>query len=179
MTRPTDERLREIFNTVEPYVERVYGIPIIITDVPDPFTGDLDGASIHVDYDEHIDSAVFIIAHLFGHTVQWNRSAEDRELGYRVQQNPTDDQLEALRVYEREACCYSLQLFHDAGVTDIDQWVSDFAACDFAYLEYFYRTRQKKPFMSFWKDDQPLLKPLSIPPFKPTKWTARFQGIVV
>jgi hypothetical protein len=177
--RPGDDRLREVFNTLEPYIERRYGVPVIINDVPDPFSGDLDGSEIHVDYDVDVENAVFIIAHLFGHTVQWNLSEYNRRIGSEVQQNPSEEKLAELEAYEREACRYSLQLFHDAGVHDLDQWVSDFAACDFAYLRHFYKTGEKRPFRSFWKDGQPLLEPLAIPEFYPKRWIARWQGIVV
>jgi hypothetical protein len=177
--RPTDDRLREVFNTVEPYIERRYGVPVIIKDVPDPFTGDLDGGEIHVDYANDLENAVFIIAHLFGHTVQWNLSEYARRIGNEVQQNPTPEKLAELESYEREACCYSLQLFHDAGVHDLDQWISDFAACDFAYLSHFYSTGVKRQFRSFWKSGQPRLQPLAIPEFVPTHWLSRYGGIVV
>jgi hypothetical protein len=176
---PSDERLREVFNTLEPYIERRYSIPVIIKDVPDPFTGDLDGSEIHVDYNNDLENAVFIIAHLFGHTVQWNLSEYARRIGYEVQQSPSDEKLAELEAYEREACRYSLQLFHDAGVRDLDQWVADFAACDFAYLRHFYKTGRKLPFRSFWKHGQPPIEPLAIPEFQPTRWMSRWQGIVV
>jgi len=177
--RPSDERLREVFNTLEPYIEERYGVPVIIKDVPDPFTGDLDGSEIHVDYDNDVEAAVFIIAHLFGHTVQWNLSEYARRIGYEVQQNPSEEKLAELEAYEREACRYSLQLFHDAGVRDLDQWIADFAACDFAYLRHFYKTGEKRAFRTFWKEGQLLLEPQAIPEFCPTRWFARWQGIVV
>ncbi len=176
---PTDERFRRIYDTLEPYIERKYGIPVVMSDVVNPFTGDLDGAEIRVDYDLSIEDAVFIIAHLFGHTIQWNQSAEARDIGARVQQNPTPDQMQALHEYERTACRYSQQLFHDAGVRDADGWLADFAACDFAYLSHFYRTGEKRDFKTFWTKDQPLLTPLKIPDFHPTRWVSRWQGIVV
>lgn len=69
------------FDRLEPYIEKKYGIPVRIRDVPNPFTGDLDGAEIHVDYDVDPETALFIIAHLFGHTVQWNLSSRARTLG--------------------------------------------------------------------------------------------------
>ena len=53
----------------------------MITNVPEPFTGDLDGSTILVDYDLDAEEALFILVHLFGHTVQWNVSPADRELG--------------------------------------------------------------------------------------------------
>jgi hypothetical protein len=178
-TQPTDERMRQIFNTLEPYIENTYGIPVRIRDVPSPFTGDLDGAEIHVDYAEEIESALFIIAHLFGHTVQWNTSEAAREIGYRLYPNPTDEQLRKLQAYELEACQYSMELFHRAGVTDVDQWLSDYSTCDFAYLMHFYKTNEKRPFKSFWRAGSPLLLPKAIPEFHPQKWVSRWQGIVV
>jgi hypothetical protein len=63
-------RFREAFNTIEEYIERRYGVQVVIADVTDPFTGDLDGESIAVDYDQRCEDALFIIAHLLGHTVQ-------------------------------------------------------------------------------------------------------------
>ena len=177
--RPSEERFRDVFNILEPYIEARYGIPVIIKDVPDPFTGDLDGSEIHVDYANDMESAVFIIAHLFGHTVQWNRSEYARRIGTEAQQDPSDDKLRELEVYEREACRYSLQLFHDAGIFDLDQWVSDFAGCDFDYLRHFYKTGERRAFRSFWKNGQTLLRPLAIPDFRPTRWINRYQGIVV
>lgn len=179
MTSPSSTRLREVFNVVERFIEERYGIPVVIKDVPSPFTGDLDGSEIHVDHEEDVESAVFIIAHLFGHTVQWNLSARSREIGSKIYQDPTEDQMRELRDYEVQACRYSMQLFHDAGVRDLDQWLSDFAACDYRYLEHFYRTGAKVPFKSFWADGEDLLEPLPIPHFHPRKWVSRWNGIVI
>ena len=179
MTAPCPEHLFEVYNRLEHYIESRYGIPVVIKDVPSPFTGDLDGSEIHVDHAEDVESAVFIIAHLFGHTVQWNISERCREIGSKLYENPSDDELAELRAYEVEACRYSMQLFHDAGVHELDQWLSDFAACDYRYLEHFYRTGEKKPFKSFWVDEQELLVPLAIPSFHPKKWVSRWDGIVV
>ena len=81
--------------------------------------------------------------------------------------------------YEEEACGYSLQLLHDAGVHDLDQWISDFAACDQAYLMHFYKTGEKKPFRELWRDNAKLVAPLPIPSFQPTRWISRYDGTVV
>jgi hypothetical protein len=179
VTRPSDERFREVFNRLEKYIEDRYEIPIRISDVPNPFTGDLDGAEIQVDYAEDIESALFIIVHLFGHTVQWNTSEEAREIGHRLYPNPSDEMVQRLHVYELEACRYSMQLFHDAGVHDLDGWLSDYSHCDFDYLLDQYKTGVVKPFKTFWKDGTSLLEPKAIPAFTPTKWIARADGIVV
>ncbi|MBE7447613.1 MAG: hypothetical protein HS111_01595 [Kofleriaceae bacterium] len=171
-------RFAEVFARVERLIEERWAIPVRIRDVPHPFTGDLDGAEIHVDYDLEAEDALFIVVHLFGHTVQWNVDDDARAIG--MYTGPWDDAtLARLRGYEVDACRYSMQLFHDAGVTDLDQWLSDFAACDYAYLEHFYRTGEKRPFRSFWRDGNPCLSPLAIPAFSPRRWMARGDGIVV
>ena len=174
----TDERFREVFNRVERLIEERYGLPVVITDVTDPFTGDLDGSQILVDYDLEAEEALFILVHLFGHTVQWNVSARDRELGLLEVKNATEELLSQLAHYEQEAARYSLQLFHDADVHDLDQWLANFAACDVAYLIHFYRTGEKRPFRSFWSDTARSLTPLAIPLFQPTKWISR-SGTVI
>jgi hypothetical protein len=132
-----------------------------------------------VDYDLEIEDAVFILIHLFGHTVQWNVSPRARDIALLRPATWTDEQLRAAMDYEHEACGYSLQLLHDAGIHDLDQWISDFAACDCAYLEHFYRTGEKRAFRSFWRDGTALVTPLAIPKFQPTQWLTRHQGTVV
>jgi hypothetical protein len=176
---PGEVRMREVFDRVEMHLERRYGIPVVITDVAAPFTGDLDGREIQIDHDQDVENALFVLIHLFGHTVQWNLSERAREIGSVAQANPSPELLEELRVYEEEACRYSLRLLHDLGIHDLDAWVSDFARCDFAYLAHFYATGEKAPFRSFWRTGTPLLQPLAIPPFTPTRWTSRWSGTVV
>lgn len=172
------DRYLTAYYQVEALIERRYGLPVVITDVPDPFTGDLDGARILVDYDLDAEDALFILVHLFGHTVQWNVSPDDRALGLLEVRDPSEELLAALSRYERTAARYSLQLFHDAGIQDLDQWLSDFAACDIEYLIHFYRTGKKRALRSFWQDGAPLLVPLAIPPFQPTRWITR-SGTVI
>ena len=173
------DRLRAVFDRVEPLIEARWGIPVVVSDVPNPFTGDLDGERIIVDYENDIEDAVFILIHLFGHTVQWNVSEHARDVGFARRTAWTDDQLREVAEYEREACRYSLQLLHEAGIHDLDQWVSDFAACDVAYLMHFYRTGEKRPFRSFWRHGCPLLEPLAVPDFTPKSWSGRWSGTVV
>jgi hypothetical protein len=172
-------RLRAVFDTLERVIEDRWDIPVTISDVPNPFTGDLDGERIAVDYDLDIEDAVFILVHLFGHTVQWNVSARARQIAFARPDAWSEDALAEVTAYELEACRYSLQLLHEVGIRDLDQWISDFAACDCAYLMHFYRTGEKLPFRSFWRDGAPLVTPLPIPSFQPTRWISRFDGTVV
>lgn len=179
MTAPAPARLREVFDLVEREIEQRWQIPVTIGDVPNPFTGDLDGREIFVDFDNAIEDAVFILVHLFGHTVQWNISERARAIAFARPGTWTEEALAELAAYESEACRYSLQLLHDAGVHDLDAWISDFAACDGAYLMHFYRTGEKRPFRSFWRDDAQLLTPAPIPPFQPVRWISRYEGTVI
>jgi hypothetical protein len=176
---PSEDRMRSVFNLVAERVERRYGIPVSISDVTDPFTGDLDGAEIKVDYANDIENALFILVHLFGHTIQWNIDPNAREHGTKARAEPDENRIAALHAYEVEACRYSLQLLHECGVEDFDQWLADFAACDFAYLTHFYRTGEKKAFRSFWRPGSSQLEPLAVPDFTPKKWTGRWSGVVV
>lgn len=176
---PDPDYLRDVFNRLERMIEHRWSIPVVIRDIPNPFTGDLDGEQILVDYDLDIEDAVFILIHLFGHTVQWNISEASRDIAFLAPAQWTPAQLDAATAYEAEACRYSLQLLHEAGIHDLDQWISDFAACDLAYLLHFYKTGEKHPFRSFWRDGTPILAPLAIPEFRPTQWLTRYQGTVV
>ena len=175
----SEERFREVFNLLEKTIERRWGIPITIRDVPEPFTGDLDGEVIDLDYDLPIDEALFILLHLFGHTVQWNVSEEAREIGLLPVKDASEELLERIERYEREAARYSLRLLHDLGVRDLDQWVADFTSADVRYLMHFYRTGEKLPMEAVWRDGEPLVEPAPIPPFHPTKWIARSSGVVL
>ena len=175
----SEERFREVFDRVEAFIERRWELPVVIRDVTDPFTGDLDGAHIEVDYDQSFEDALFIIAHLFGHTVQWNTDPRARTIGMMRIEHPSDELLDEVRDYERTACRYSLQLFHEAGVFDLDQWMADFATCDSSYLMHFYRTGEKRPFRTFWQNGTPAITPLPIPVFQPTRWVSRADGVVI
>ena len=175
----SEERFREIFNLLERTIEARWGIPITIRDVAAPFTGDLDGAKIELDYDLPIGEAVFILLHLFGHTVQWNVSERMREVGLAPVTNASDALLADIEEYEREAGRYSAQLLHELGVTELDQWLADFTSADIAYLLHFYRTGEKLDIAQVWRDGEPLIQPAPIPHFHPTRWVARSEGVVI
>jgi hypothetical protein len=176
---PGVERFRAAYKAVSAFVEARYGLPVYVEDVPAPFTGDLDGARIVVDHELSDEDALFIVAHLFGHTVQWNTNVAERELGSLTVTNPSPALLEQLAAYERRAASYAMQLFHEAGVHDLDQWLSDYSNCDIRYLCEFYRTGVKVSFKSCWENGTPLIEPVAIPDFAPARWRARSTGVVV
>jgi hypothetical protein len=165
--------------TVQRQIEDCYHVRVVTRDIPDPLTGDLDGIEVHVDYALTAEQRLFLLAHLFGHTVQWNVDPKAFELG-RQYGPPVDERLfPKIIEYEREAASYGLSLLHEAEIRDIDSWFSAYTACDQAYLLHYYRTGEKGDFRSFWPDNAPLIEPKPVPKFIPARRTFRMDGIVI
>ncbi|HLX61622.1 MAG TPA: hypothetical protein VKX17_10105 [Planctomycetota bacterium] len=168
----------EAYNAVDRYVEERYGIISTITDVIDPNTGDFDGSWIKVDYQLDPESALFVLLHLFGHTVQWNVSEEFRKLGQETTSGATAEQLAQIKIYEKQATQFSVQLLHECNIFDRDQWVSDWWCADWKWLSHFYKTGEKLNQFEVRKWIKPgeaeLLTPLPIPEFTPQKFVSRW-----
>jgi len=164
---------------VQQRIERVYGIKVVTRDIPDPLTGDLDGLEIHIDYAITAEQRLFLLAHLFGHTVQWNLDPGAFDIGKQYSPPVAEDLIPRIIDYEYEAARYGLALCQDASIDRIESWFSAYSACDQAYLLHFYRTGEKKDFRSFWTDNVPLVQPKLIPPFTPKKRTFRMEGVVI
>lgn len=175
MERPSDGRLKEAFDALERHIEGKYGIPVMISDVLDPNTGDFNGTEIKVDYANDLEVALFVLVHLFGHTVQWNTNDRFREIGQDPNPNKTEKELEEIAVYEREATQLSIALMHEAGVRDLDQWATDWWRADFAWLANYYRTGERADFRAFFRHGTPTLEPIPIPKFTPTRWVSRYS----
>lgn len=164
---------------VQQQIEQFYGVKVVTRDIPDPLTGDLDGLEIHIDQAVTAEQRLFLLAHLFGHTVQWNADPGAFEIG-RQYRPPVDEPLfPKIIEYELEAARYGLELCHEAEVCGIEQWFSAYTACDQKYLLHFYRTGEKRDFSSFWSGDVALVQAKPIPPFTPTRRTFRMDGIVI
>ncbi len=100
----------EYCDRIQQHLEHFYHIRVVTRDIPDPLTGDLDGAEIHIDCAVHPQQRLFLLAHLFGHTVQWNVDPRLFEIG-RPQTPPVStDLLPAIIGYEREAAGYGLEM---------------------------------------------------------------------
>jgi len=164
---------------VATHIQGRYGVSVEVVEIAPPLKGDLDGSRIFVGDHTAAEERLFLLAHLFGHTVQWNVSAELRRLGMTMPVRPTSAELDALEAYERQACRYSQQAVHEAGVSHLDQWLADYSACDLEFLRHFYATGKRRAFREFWTPGQALIEPLAIPPFTPTQWRRRGQAIVL
>jgi len=171
-----DRRFQEAFNRVELEIETRYGIGVSISDVLDPNTGDFDGVSIKIDYDQDLEMALFVVIHLFGHTVQWNISEEYRRLGTDLSIGKGEEELARIYEYERDATRYSLRLLHDVGLRDLDRWVTDLFYADWKFLAHYYRTGEKLDFRGLIRPGEgELLTELPIPAFTPQRWLSRWS----
>jgi hypothetical protein len=179
MTRAFTGIYRDACAALAGHVHDRYRVSVEVVEIALPLKGDLDGSRILVGDHNTDEERLFLVTHLFGHTVQWNVSAELRRLGMTMPVKPTSDELDALEAYEREACRYSQQVIHEAGVSDLDQWLADYSACDLRFLRHFYATGERRAFREFWMSGQPLIEPLAIPAFTPTRWRRREQAIVL
>jgi len=118
---------RAASNAVTTHLHARYGISVVVTSIQPPLKCDLDGSRILVaDHNTH-EEWLFSVAHLFGHTVQWNVSAELGRLGMTMPVEPTRDQIDTLEACKREPFRYSQQAVHEAGVSGLDQWLADFS----------------------------------------------------
>ena len=177
--RALTTEFRDACGAVIRHLHARYGVSVEVASIEPPLKGDLDGSRILVGDHNTDEEQLFLVAHLFGHTVQWNVSAELRRLGMTMPVKPTNDQLDALEAYEREACRYSQQALHEAGMSGFDQWLADYSACDLAFLRHLYTTGERRAFREFWIPGQSLIEPLVIPPFTPSRWRRREQAIVL
>ncbi|PYV57574.1 MAG: hypothetical protein DMG98_10155 [Acidobacteria bacterium] len=162
---------------LETHLKTRYGIRVVTRDIPDPLTGDPDGLEIHIDYAVTPEQRLFLLAHLFGHTVQWNTDPGAFEIG-RKYQPPVDEGLfTAILAYENEAASYGLAMLHQAGIADADEWFSAYSQCDQIYLLDFYRSGKKGDFRTFWPASFPLIQPKPIPSFQAVRRGFRMDGV--
>ena len=175
---PGQRAYRDAFAACSRAIRETYGLAVMITDVPAPFTGDLDGAAITLDYELPPQEMLFTLLHLFGHTVQWTVSPADREIGLADPSGRDESFLDDVARYERGAGEYAMALLAAAGVTQLDAWLAEMTAADIAYLLHFYRTGEKRRQASNEATAE-RLQCRAIPAFVPQRWLARNAGIVI
>lgn len=169
---------KDAYTAADKYVEERYGIVSTISDVIDPNTGDFDGTKIVVDYQLDAEQSLFVLLHLFGHTVQWCIDDELRKLGLQTIDHATPEQLIQVEKYEKDASRYGLQILHECGIYDMDRWMSDWWYADWCWLKHFYTTGEKLSQLDVAKWIKPgeagLLEPLAIPVFSPKTFESRW-----
>jgi hypothetical protein len=151
-----------------------HGFVIEYRDLEPPRTGIFDGLRIVVDPDVGFEMQCFLLLHLFGHSVQWVAPSLEHKLG--DLQNTTDKArfMRVLHDYELEAAGFGLQLMHERGVTQLDQWYSDFVATDWRYVERYYEIDRLPPWEECVVTGAPLIQPAPLPPITHRQVEVRF-----
>jgi hypothetical protein len=168
-----DLALKEAFRRARNRIE-TYGVRVYIGDVVDPNTGTFDGTEIGIDYANDLEMSLFVLVHLFGHTVQWNTVPAYRTIDNRVRPGAAPELIEEARLYEQNASRLGLTLLHEAGVTDRDDWLSDWWYSDWSYLSSFYQTGVLPDWRAHRSTGHPRLAPLPIPAFTPQRFYSRY-----
>jgi hypothetical protein len=156
-------------------IEGRYSVKVHVADVVDPNTGDLDGQNIVLDYLLDQNLGLFVLLHLFGHTVQWNTSETLRKIGLDLTPGKTEADLPPIYEYECNATRYGLTLLHQAEIDDLDRWATDWFYADWKFLKAFYLRGEKL-------DSRTLIEPgvgellteLPIPKFTTKRYSTRF-----
>ena len=163
---------RAIFQALVKRIEAAYSLKVNVGPVTGSYTGQFDGREIWADLDRDPQEAVFILVHLFGHTVQWNVDEQLRELGLANSGVRAQD-LPRIYQYERQASQLGLALLEETGEYRLARWLSDCFGADWKFLAHFYRTGEKLRFETKEGAVEPLLTPIPIPKFTPHRWPPR------
>jgi hypothetical protein len=151
-----------------------YGFAIEYRDLEPPRTGIFDGLRIVIDPDVGFEMQCFLLLHLFGHSVQWVAPSIEHKLGELQHTEDRTRFMQVLHDYEFEAAGFGLQLLHERGVVQHDQWYSDFVHTDWKYVERYYDTSQLPPWNECVVSGCPLIQPHTIPPLKHRQVAVRF-----
>ena len=170
-----DVTLKDAFRRARRSIEEDFLVRVYVGDVVDPNTGIFDGAEIGVDFANSLEMSLFVLIHLFGHTVQWNTVPSYRTIDSRVKPGAPPEVIAESHEYERNASRLGLSLLHRAGIHDRDEWLADWWASDWDYLSTYYRTGA----LPRWQDCRrhhtgEKLEPMIIPAFTPTRFYARY-----
>jgi hypothetical protein len=151
-----------------------YGFAIDFRTLEPPKSGIFDGLRITVDPSGDLETRCFILVHLFGHSVQWVAPSLEANLDALRNTEDHGQFMEALHDYEFAAAGYGLQLLHEAGLTELDQWFSDFVETDWRYVESYYRTGQIPALRDCLAGGCRLVKPTPIPALRHRQVEVRF-----
>lgn len=163
---------RAIFQVLVKQIETTYSLKVNVGPVTGSYTGQFDGREIWVDLDRDPEEALFILVHLFGHTVQWNLDEQLRQLGL-ANSGVREDDLPRIYQYERQASQLGLALLEESGEFRLARWLTDCFGADWKFLSHFYRTGEKLRFGLKEGADEPLLSSVAIPRFTPQRWPPR------
>jgi hypothetical protein len=169
---PADDMVRLWLKVSSGIVKR--GFVIEYRDLEPPRTGIFDGLRIVIDPDVGFEMQCFLLLHLFGHSVQWVAPSLEHKLS---ELQHTDDRarfMQVLHDYEFEAAGFGMQLIHDVGIVQLDQWYSDFVETDWRYVERYYETGQIPPWDACVVSGCRMIEPAPIPELHHRQVQVRF-----
>ena len=151
-----------------------YGFGICYRDLEPPRTGIFNGLTITLDPDVGFEMQCFILLHLFGHSVQWVAPSLQNSLHDLQHTHDKETFLKVLRNYEFEAARLGMTLLHEAGVTALDQWYSDFVETDWRYVRHYYREGMIPDWDACRAQGCTIIEPIPIPELGLREVTVRF-----
>jgi hypothetical protein len=151
-----------------------HGFVIEYRDLEPPRTGIFDGLRIVVDPDVGFEMQCFLLLHLFGHSVQWVAPSIEHKLQDLQHTEDKTRFMEVLHAYELEAAGFAMQLMHERGVKNLDQWFSDFVETDWRYVERYYQTDKLPPWEECVVSGVPLITATPLPALKHREVEVRF-----
>lgn len=169
---PSSDLVRMWIATTSAIVK--YGFEIRYLDLEPPRTGTFNGRTITLDPDVGFEMQCFILLHLFGHSVQWVAPSLEGSLNDLQTTDDRDYFLKELRRYEYEAAQFGIQLMHEAGIMDLDQWYSDFVETDWQYVRHFYVEGVIPEWEQCRREEMPLIEPAPIPELQHREVAVRF-----
>ena len=101
-------------------------------------TGTFDGLDIVLHSGNEPQLQIFILLHLFGHSVQWVAPSLEHTLDGIQNKDDLQKFLFFLRQYEFEAARFGLQLLHEGGITEADEWFTEMVDIDWQYVRMYY-----------------------------------------
>ena len=151
-----------------------HGFVIEYRDLEPPRTGIFDGLRIVVDPDVGFEMQCFLLLHLFGHSVQWVAPSIEHKLQDLQHTQDKTRFMDVLHAYELEAAGFAMQLMHERGVKNLDQWFSDFVETDWRYVERYYQTDKLPPWEECVVSGVPLITATPLPALKHREVEVRF-----
>lgn len=176
LPRPPPQEFEKHFCLIREIIEKEFQVRVIKRELDPRITGTFDGKEIAIRDDLPVELQLFILLHLFGHTVQWNTSRECRRIGLiELDSFSKKETIKVVRVYEHKASQYGLGLLHQAQIFSLDQWLASWSATDWQYFLQVCLTGKNDTFdlsahQRYWVDGANPITPQTVPLFTPRLW---------
>lgn len=178
LSEEREAEFKQLFYQYEAFIENTYGVMVHEAILKEPVTGEFYGDCLLVSELIPAETQLWILIHIFGHNTQWLAEFTTVNVGKLQPRFEEFDSfreesiaiLKEIEEYEREACQLGLYALQQAGITHLDQWVSNWFSADFEYLKdaYFngYNAEKAADVKGFYyKEGCDLIVPKEVPSF--------------